>query len=114
MIKVIHEDVYETKTIFVYNCSVEEANKVFKKYKCKEIPNTVDGNYEAANIYEKLIYISDIKNINVLVHEVMHLVFNILTERGIYLNYGEEQINDEPFTYLVGYYFKSLKKEYEA
>lgn len=47
----------------------------------------------------KVLWVRNLKDIPTLAHEILHLVFNVLTEKGLEYNLGSE----ESYTYLMGF-----------
>lgn len=84
----------------------DDWNEVNDKYDF-EIKN---GCYEAIffidkNTDEYVIVITNIEDLSVLAHEVVHIVNAIFTSCGIEL----DKRNDEPQAYLTGWVFKEIQ-----
>jgi len=57
------------------------------------------------------IWIKDPKRLDMLVHEIFHLVAFTLTKVGVMLNQSSGNpsiLNDEPFAYLLGFYVREV------
>jgi len=110
MIKKIYEPVFGVQVIFA-NGIFEQVKKRFKKYKYDESYAKLAGSVTFLDTEEKgkkyrdyLIHIEDPKDFYCLLHEVVHLVVHIFTDRGV--EYSEH--NNELIAYYQTFWFKKL------
>ena len=120
--KVIRNETYQVEVIFVYG-SVKKSIKLINKLNNK-LPENLRKNKKELNLLFKDMLLStgildrkspkilwvdskqvDLEKIlSVLVHECNHLTFECHRSRDIVLDFD----NQEPFTYLSGFWFKQM------
>jgi hypothetical protein len=111
-----YEEVYKAPIYYIFNCGQKKAKDIFKeeifgKNKKVEMLEKTWGvghsfaYYKGDNtIYG--IWIKDLKDVEVLAHELLHIVRFIFNDRGIYMDN-----NDEPFAYYFEYLIRKFRKE---
>lgn len=118
-VKKFYEPVLFASVLFIGECSPQELDEYLKS---KKMPLMEAGKMMGAtatyykglpNGGEQTIYLlwMESANVSTLIHECLHLVKRILTDRGIPYN----ETNDELMAYYQDYWFgtiwKYLKKE---
>ena len=109
-----YELVYKAPIYYVFDCSQKKAKKLFQKemgLKEKEANEMLEKTWGVGHSFAHYakgntvygLWIENIENSEVLVHELIHLVRFIFNDRGVGIT-----DNDEPFAYLVEHLYKQL------
>ena len=106
--KLIRELVFETYCEFIWNCQLEDLYKyVWKKYRYEINIDGATGKFIVVETREEVIgLIIWVSNKEELVHEISHLVFELMRIKGIPINKDTEEV----FTHLHNYYLQSIKR----
>lgn len=121
----ITEEVFRTKTYFIFNCTNKEAEKFVKRKYDKKIivPDDTDGTVltfnkdgERTNRVVWLEYFDRRydEDLSCLAHEVVHLAVRICEDKGIPIiaNIQTGEVGDEPLAYLVDFFTKQFLEKY--
>jgi len=113
----IFEPVFKTNLELYYNCTFQEALDRFSMFNNKwnitnrrneELGDCLGWKYIYQEGYNRnFIWVKDITNLGPLVHELAHLVFNILN----LINLDTDLENDEVFAYLQEYFYNEVIKQ---
>lgn len=108
--KRLYCDIYNAHVLFYTECTQEEfIDHINKKYNILIEDDYSDclGITMQANTEERTYYIIWVRNLNdtqTLVHEVLHLTYKILDDRGVVLSND----NNEAVAYYLSFWFKKL------
>lgn len=102
-------DIYRTNVHVMIGLSKDESIRYYKKYGGDyEHALSANDNTEARCICDKsglvFIVLKEDYTQDVVVHELLHAVFYILSTRGLSL----EDASEEAYTYLMGYLMKQF------
>ena len=111
----IYEPIFQAEVRFVWGASAAELKALFKKTKTivnDQFYDTMDGSVSLIDTEEKdggktrdyLVWIRGKKDFYSLMHETLHLVQHILTDRNIPFNAE----NDETIAYYHTFWFRKL------
>jgi len=111
----IKDDIFKTETLFILDCSPEEANCYLKKIGNKDFIDEHDENIDGELIkdsrynVERIIWVRSFSRTrpSILIHEIFHLVIRICTDKGIPVSSD----GDETGAYLMEFYVRKILKE---
>lgn len=117
-LKNLYDEVFRTNVWILISPDKKDYIEVYKKYFNESPPiedNDYDkicarysvGNYKDSEIH--LIWCKELE-ISQLVHEVCHLVYNVLSRKGIELN----DFTDEVYAYYSEYFLKAILKLFKV
>jgi len=114
-IKHLKDPVYNFKLNLVTNCSYKDFVKFLlenEKYNIEDYADGTIGMYvPIADKDVYFLYIKDTKNIPVIAHEILHLVFDMLKTKGISMDESSEEAYTYSFEYWLNLVLSKLSSK---
>jgi hypothetical protein len=117
MIKIIDIGIYGCSAVFLVGISDKELKKFANDYSSvftlSEITQVKDSMEDGSSVtipcrsLDYLVYINDKDDIAAVTHEIFHLAYHVLSERGIAVDLCEEA-----YAYLIGWLAQTFKDKF--
>lgn len=108
--RVIHNEVFDVSTLFIYDCDTVTANRKLRKIGATELEGDEVGAVLKAKNGNHIVYFRSLEDKSAIVHELFHLVLRICEDRAIpvqaTLENGEH--GDETAAYMIDFYVRKL------